>query len=404
MIWSRQTDGERRLEPDEEGVTLHPLARKTVAGTLACLALALGLAACGSSKSNTSSSAASTSSSNAAKVDKAAADTAIQPYIGHPSAFPVTENLKKVPKGATIAFSDCGTPICGLFWQILQPAAKTMGVKLKRYKTGSAASTVSSSFDTMLADKPGAVIVAGTPIDLWKNKLKGFQAAHIPVVTTGILGTQPYGIKAAQAAEDSSNRGGKLMADYVAANFGAGSKVAFYDTPELTFTTLTGQAFKTELQKVCSSCSTRIVHIPITTFGNTAPNQLVSDIQAHPDTTVMVFGTDEVEAGFPAARQTAGITKVKTLGNTPNPQGLEYVKEGKTNAVLGVDLPVLTWVLLDQAARQMAGQSLSGDEAKGLPVLQFLTQKDMKFDPSKGWTGYPDFAQRFAKLWGVGGG
>jgi hypothetical protein len=26
----------------------------------------------------------------------------------------------------------------------------------------------------------------------------------------------------------------------------------------------------------------------------------------------------------------------------------------------------------------------------------------MKFDPSKGWTGYPDFAQRFAKLWGVG--
>jgi ribose transport system substrate-binding protein len=117
----------------------------------------------------------------------------------------------------------------------------------------------------------------------------------------------------------------------------------------------------------------------------------------------MVFGTDEIQAGFPAARQAAGLTKVKTLGNTPNPQGLQYVKEGKTDAVLGVDLPVLTWVLLDQAARQMAGQALSGDEAKGLPVLQFLKQQDIKFDPSKGWTGYPDFAQRFAKLWGVSG-
>jgi ribose transport system substrate-binding protein len=384
-------------------VTLHQLGRRTVL-LFACLALAVGLAACGSSnKSSSSTSSSSNATQTTAKVDKAAAQGAIQPYIGQPSAFPVTEALKKVPKGATIAFSDCGTPICGLFWQILQPAAKTMGVTMKHYKAGAAANTVSSTFDSILADKPGALIVAGTPIELWQNKLKGFQDAKIPVVTTGILGTKPHGIQAAQAAEDSSERGGKLLADYVAANFGAGSKAAFYDVPELTFTGLTGQAFQNELKKVCSSCSARMVHIPIATLGNTAPNRLVSDLQAHPDTTVMVFGTDEIQAGFPAARQAAGLTKVKTLGNTPNPQGLQYVKEGKTDAVLGVDLPVLTWVLLDQAARQMAGQALSGDEAKGLPVLQFLTQQDIKFDPSKGWTGYPDFAQRFAKLWGVSG-
>jgi ribose transport system substrate-binding protein len=369
------------------------------------LALAIGLAACGSSNnSSTGTSAASTGSSTAAKVDKAAAAAAIAPYIGKPSAFPVTEQLKKVPKGATIAFSDCGTPICGLFWQILQPAAQTMGVKMKRYKAGAAASTVSSTMDSIIADKPGAVIIAGTPIQLWQNKLKAFQNAKIPVVTTGILGTKGTGIQAAQAAEDSSNLGGKLLADYAAANYGPNQKVAFYDTPELTFTGLTGTAFQNELKKVCPSCSVRTVHVPIATFGNKAPSQLVSDIQAHPDTSLMVFGTDEVQAGFPAARQAAGISsKVKTLGNTPNPQGLEYVKEGKTNAVLGVDLPVLTWVLLDQAARQMAGQQLSGDEAKGLPVLQFLKKADIKFDPSKGWTGYPDFAQRFAKLWGVSG-
>jgi ribose transport system substrate-binding protein len=383
-------------------VTLHQLARRTVLVFIACLALAFGLAACGSDDNNDNSSggAATTASSSAPKVDKAAAEAAIKPYIGQPSAFPVTEQLKKVPKGSTIAFSDCGTPICGLFWQILQPAAKTMGVTMKRYKAGAAANTVNSTFDSILADKPGAVIVAGTPIELWKNKLKGFQAAKIPVVTTGILGTKGTGIQAAQAAEDSSNVGGKLLADYVAAKFGPNSKVAIYDIPELTFTGLTATAFQDELKKVCSSCSTRIVHVPIATLGNTAPNRLVSDIQAHPDTNVMVFTTDEIEAGFPAARQAAGI-KVKTLGNTPNPQGLQYVKEGKTDAVLGVDLPVLTWVLLDQAARQMAGQALTGDEAKGLPVLQFLTKEDIKFDPSKGWTGYPDFAQRFAKLWGV---
>jgi ribose transport system substrate-binding protein len=51
----------------------------------------------------------------------------------------------------------------------------------------------------------------------------------------------------------------------------------------------------------------------------------------------------------------------------------------------------------------MVGQELTGDEAKGISPLQFLKQEDITFDPSKGWTGYPDFAQRFAKLWGVGG-
>ena len=383
---------------------MHPLARRTVLAFIACLALALGLAACGSGDDSTSGSggAATAASGSAQKVDTAAAEAAIKPYIGRPSAFPVTEKLKEVKKGATIAFMDCGTPICGLFWQILQPAAKTMGVKLQRFKAGSAANTVTQAYDSAVAAKPDAVIATATDVELWKNQLKKFQDAGIPVVTTGILGTQQYGIKAAQAAEDSSELGGKLLADYVAANFGADSKVGFYDIPELSFTRLTAEAFVNELKKVCSGCSTRVVHIPIATLGNTAPNRLVSDIQAHPDTNVMVFATDEIEAGFPAARQAAGL-KVKTLGNTPSPTGLEYVKEGKTDAVLAVDLPVLTWVLLDQAARQMAGQDLSGDEAKGLPVLQFLTQKDITFDPSKGWTGYPDFPQRFAKLWGVGG-
>lgn len=383
---------------------MHPVARRTVLVLIACLALTLGLAACGSDDDSSNGSgggAATTASDGAAKVDTAAAQAAIKPYIGQPSAFPVTEDLKEVKKGATVAFMDCGTPICGLFWEILQPAAKTMGVKLQRFKAGSAANTVTQAYNSAVEAKPDAVIATATDVELWKNQLKQFQDAGIPVVTTGILGTQQYGIKAAQAAEDSSELGGKLLADYVAANFGADSKVAMYDIPELSFTRLTAEAFVNELKKVCSSCSARVVHIPIATLGNTAPSRLVSDIQAHADTNVMVFATDEIEAGFPAARQAAGI-KVKTLGNTPNPTGLQYVKEGKTDAVLAVDLPVLTWVLLDQAARQMVGQDLTGDEAKGLPVLQFLTQKDITFDPSKGWTGYPDFPQRFSKLWGLG--
>jgi ribose transport system substrate-binding protein len=382
---------------------LHQPARRIVLAFIACVALAVGLAACGSSGSNdnTSSSGASTVSGSAQNANTAAAAEAIKPYVGQPGPFPVTDPLKSVKKGATVAFMDCGTPICGLFWQLLQPAAKTMGVKLTRYKAGSAANTVTQAYDSVVAAKPDAVIAAAIDIQLWKNQLKQLQDANIPVVTTGILGTQQYGIKAAQAAETASQLEGKLMADYTATNFANAKKIALYDVPELSFTRVVTQSYQDELKKVCSDCSVRVIHIPVATMGNSAPNRIVSDLQTNSGTDLAVFAIDEIEAGLPAALQTAGI-KIQTLGNSPSPTELEYLKEGKETAALAVDLPVLGWTLLDQAARQMVGQELTGDEAKGISPFQFLTQKDIVFDPSKGWTGYPDFAQRFAKLWGVG--
>jgi len=49
----------------------------------------------------------------------------------------------------------------------------------------------------------------------------------------------------------------------------------------------------------------------------------------------------------------------------------------------------------------MAGQALTDDQKHGVSVQQFLTAGDITFDPSRGWTGYPDFAERYAQIWGV---
>ena len=383
---------------------------KAVLAALVALVLALGLAACGGSDSSTSSGATESTEASgggggeeaSGGTDTAAAKEAIAPYIGQPSPFPVTDKLAKLPKGANIAYMDCGTPICALFWQLLAPAGQTMGVNISRVKAGSAANTVSSAFDTVVSQKPDAVIVTAISVELWKNQLKELQEAEIPVVTTGITGTEPYEIEAPQAAEPASELEGGLLANYVAAEMSPEANVVMYDVPELPFTAVVAEAFSSELESVCPGCSTRTVHVPVATIGNTAPNQIVSDLQANPDTTVAVFATDETSTGLPAALKAAGI-EVEILGNSPGPTNLQYLKEGKETAALGVDLPVLIWTTLDQAAREMAGQELTGPESEGIGDVQFLTQKDIVFDPAKGWTGYPDFAERFAKLWGVGG-
>jgi ribose transport system substrate-binding protein len=361
------------------------------------LALVAAALAVGGATSSTSSAG----SPPPKKVDVAAARAVIQPYIGHPNGFPVTQPLAKVPTGATIAYMDCGTPICALFWNFLQPAAKTMGVQLTRYNAGSSATTVATAYDSVVAAKPAAVISVAIDVELWKNQLKELQAMNIPVVSSGVLGTAKYGIKDAQIGEAWDQLVGKLMANYVVAKFGVHSNVAFYDVPEISFTGLLGTVFKSTLKKICWSCSVRTVHIPVATTGTTAPNLIVSDLQAHPHTTAIAFAADQTELGLPSALKLAGI-HVKTIGSGPTPSNVQYVADGGETAVLAADLPVLAWTLLDQAARQMAGQPLSGLEAKGITTVQFLTQRDITFDPSQGWPGYTNFAQRFAKLWGVG--
>lgn len=393
--------------------------RRSAIVALFVFVLALGLTACGGGSSSSSSSTTESETAeeptggeteNAAEEETeaggggaAAAKEVIAEYVGQPSAFPVTEKLKAVPSGEEVDYVDCGTPICALFWELLQPAAQTMGVKLERVKAGSAANTVTSAFDTVIAKEPAAVIVGSVTMQLWSKQLKELQEKEIPVITTGISDAEEFGIEAPQASNANSELDGKLLAAYIVAEMaGEEANVVFYETPELSFTTIMQEAFTGELEALCSGCSVRTGKVGVEELGNTAPQTVVSDLQANPETDVAVFGTAEIEAGLPTAIKSAGI-EVETLGSSPGPTELQYLKEGKVTAMLGFDLPVLTWGLLDQAAREIAGQELTGPQAEGIGVAQFLTKEDVQYDVSKGWTGYPEFAEMFAELWGVKG-
>lgn len=387
--------------------------RRCVFAGLLVLMLSLVVTACGSSSDSSSSestTAAETDSNEAGNggeggaPDMAAVKQELAPYIGQPSPFPVTEKLKEIPKGATVDYVDCGSPICALYYELMTPAAAELEIKLNRIKAGTAANTVAAAFDTVLAQKPDAVIVGSIELPLWAQPLKELQEAEIPVVTSGITNIEEAGVVSPQLSNHASEVAGKLLADYAVTEMGGGDKTdaVFYETPELSFTTVAAEAFNQQFEAICPGCPVRTAKIGVEEFGSTAPNTVVSDLQAHPDTTLAVFGAASGIEGLPAAMQAAGI-EIETLGYAPAPAELQYLKEGKQTAALGYDTPVAALNLIDMAVRQIVGQKLAGPQAEGLPVNQFLVQSDITFDPSHGWTGYPDFEERFAKLWGVTG-
>jgi len=331
-----------------------------------------------------------------ADTDKAKA--VVESYSGHPSPFSITEPLLKKPTGKKIAIIDCGSPICGIFADVAEAPAKELGMIPTRIKSGTTADGVATAFDTVLDGHFDGVFVPALAPSLWDRYLDKLNAEHIPVVASGIIGLDPAKVPVAIAAEPSASLEAVIMADWVIARDGAKANTVFYTTPELSFNGLIASGFVDEMKARCKTCETRIVEIPIATFGNKAPSIVVDDLQAHPKTTSAVFAVGEQAIGLASALKTADI-KIPIFLNAPDPSTLVQIQDGTYEAGLGADLAMMSWTAVDSLARLTTGQAPSEGARKDELVFEVLHARDLKGDLSRGWSGYPDFPQRFKALW-----
>lgn len=372
--------------------------RRTAMAT-AVVAAALVMSACGSSGGGgSSSSPATTGSASTAGFDAAAAETITKPYTGQPSAFPITTDLVKNPKGKRIAYLDCGTPICGLFSQLAAPAFKELGMEFTTIKAGFQPDVVQQAFDAVIAGKYDGIFVPAIPPQLWQRGLEQAKAAGIPIVTSGVVGADPTWVKVQQAGENSASIAGKVMAAWALEQKQAETDAVLYTTPELPFQAVISKSFTETYKQLCPGCKLRETKVSAATFGTKSAQVIIDDLQANPTTNVAVLGIGEQGAGLPAALKTAGIT-LPFMVNSPDPAILEGIKKGDFTAGLGLDLPVISWTVADSLARQTMGDEPAPGAVEDIPPQQILVAADLQYDVSKGWTGYPDFAARFTKLW-----
>jgi ribose transport system substrate-binding protein len=349
---------------------------------------------CGSSGSTSTSNATSGGDANVA-----AAKAAVARYSSKPTAFPVDEPLERKPTGKTFGFLQCNTVACALYSQLLAPTQQLLGYKLKVVKAGASAQELQGAMSAIIDGKPDGVLLPASDPDQYINQVKELQAKKIPVAASGVLDPQKYGFGVDFLGNAPDALVGRLLADWAVAHAGGTGDFVFYNVPELSFSALIEKAYNDELQRVCPSCTSRSVDIPVAAIGNTAPNLISSDLQAHPSTTTAVFASAESATGLPAALKAAGIDDVAIVGFGPTPAILQYIAQGQWDAAIGVDIPTMVWSQLDALARLSTGQEPTAGEKKGLPPIQFVTKANVPADPSKGFVAYPDFAQRFAKIW-----
>lgn len=367
-----------------------------------CAVMALAVAACSPGSSPGTPLGSTSNVTEGANV--AAAKAAIAPITGKPSPFPVREPLReRLPAGKKFAYLQCGTPVCGLVAKNFEAAVKAIGGIFTAVNAGATAATSQAAASSVLALKPDVVYLTVDPA-LYGDSLKQLAAAGIKVITISIVkDVSPFGVTFNFVGEAENQDEGRLLADWVIAKKGANSNVVFYSLPAFEFSKTIQQGFEEEMKKNCSSCNVRTVPIDAATLGTTAPRTVVTDLQAHPDTKVAVFITLQIAQGLPAAISAAGLSGITTVGRGPTPATLKDIKDGGITAALAIDSTLSSWVLVDLAARLLQGDQPTAGEKAGALDEQFLEQQDINFDPSNGWTGYPDYQQRFAALWHTAG-
>jgi ribose transport system substrate-binding protein len=391
---------------------LHQLARTR--GVIAVLAAAaIAVTSCSSSggtgasstggnstaAGNSTPAGSTQSASSGGTSNESAAAAAIAPYVGHPSAFPATEKLASLPKpGSKFVFLQCSAPVCAIFAQLMKAPAKQLGVDLQLINSGSSATSSQQAAATALSEKPAAVMIGASSPQLYGDYLHKLIAAGSVVAGGGTVGGEPYGVQAAVGGEHDSDMAGQLMADWVTVHKGPDANVVFFGTPELTFSSGMQAGFTKELSARCPGCKADYQKLSITTYGTTAPSQVVSYLQSHPSVNTVVFASMEGATGLAAALRNAHMSPT-TLGFAPTASNLQDIKDGGLTAGLALDFNVQVWLQLNLAARLIAHQDTP---VSNLEVdMQFLTKSDLAGkDVSQGWTGYPDVAQRMAALWG----
>lgn len=327
-----------------------------------------------------------------------AASKQVEQYSAAPTDFPATTPLAStLPSGTTFALLQCATPVCALMGQILQGAADSLGVELQPVNGGVSASSMQAAMSSIIELRPSAVLVPPVEPAAIRGQLDELDSMSTPIVSAGMVGVGDYPFDANLLGDENHALVGQLLADWAMAEEGENSKFVFYNNPELSFSALIRTGFEQEVESLCGSCSVRVTDVSIADVGTKAPGLVVSDLQRNPDTDVAVFATSETSTGLPAALKVAGID-IKTVGYGPSPGGLQDIKSGGITAGLAIDFGLAWWTQMDIAARLVAGEEIPTGEGE-IGAMRFLEADDIDFDPTGGWTAFPDFAERFTKLW-----
>lgn len=373
---------------------------RTLTGVAAAATAALLLAGCSSADE-----AGSEASPSAATVaDLEGANAYLADYLGGgEKELLITDPLEDgVPTGARLVYLDAGAPIYATMFEMLEEAADAAGVVIERVNVGADAQSINAAMNSVVESKPDAVINVGNDPTFFQSQIEELRAAGIPVVNSSVMNGEEFGFDQVFSDADFTVESGRALASVaISRTNGEATDFVFYKIPELSFYTYMLQGVEEQFAELCPDCTLRVVDIPLAEVGTTAPDRIVNDLQANPQTEYFMLD-DGLQVGLPQRLSVAGIETVG-VGLAPTDANLQQLLDGTQDASFATDLYLTMWTLVDQALREINGQSYEFPEPKTVAsTLQaVLTSDDFTEADLAGYVAIPDYQDQFRELWGT---
>jgi ribose transport system substrate-binding protein len=378
------------------------------------LAIALALAACGSSSSSSSSSSSGSSGSSGSTATNAsssgsggvtAAQAQLQKYESPPTQITIQTPLKSAPpKGKKLVMLATNDPNNVKLQQSLKSLASLVGWSYDQVSYDPAnPATFGAAVDTAITKKADYIAEAGIPLTSSViNKVK--QAGAKWVLTSVYPATVADPVIVDANGYDSDHRQGTVLADFFIADSNGKGNVLVEHIPAYPILGGFTDGFQAEVHSKCPDCKVKIINITIPDLAaGKVPSIMVSALRTNPDANYMAFDVGPFATGINSALSAAGFSgKVKIIGEAPDEGAIAALKSGTQTAWTGFSPIYSTYVMMDAMLRDAEGTPIDAKQSSIQPT-QILTHDNITstVGSSSEWNEPKDGLDQFKKLWQV---
>lgn len=313
-----------------------------------------------------------------------------------PTSIGIETPLKRRPTGKLLIQMRCAAPICVQATPVYKAAATALGMKFEAIDTGATPTSIGSAFDQAVAAHPAGLISGAIPPQLFQKQLKKLVAEGTKVALYATAPPNPPGVAAFAYPPREFAKLGREIADFITVDAKAKPvKILYVEAPEFTALKVSVQSFMSRLKVECPACSADTINVQSAEIGKGIPGQIVSYLQAHPDTEYVVSQFGDLEVGVPQALKAAGITGKKLITSQGSPVNMQYVKNGEEYADIINYLDVTYWQTVDMVARALDGQKVIVPPAPS----RWITKRNLDFNPKQSPPFGSNYRAEFKKLW-----
>ena len=323
-------------------------------------------------------------------------------------AIPVGQSLRGKKVQLVAAVDNQFSETAG---KAMQAAGKTAGVSVSTNYTGGSLTQIQSGIQSAITKHVSVLVILSVPPEAIAQPIKNAIAHGIPVIMMGdhdpgqLNATEKsLGIKADITGCYSC--AGRSEADFLVSESKGNAHALFINSPDIGDATLEMNGFKSQMTKLCPSCSVQTVAIPVANWTTQITSSVASALAAHPDINyiVPVFDTMEVFV-TPAIKAANAINRVKLASFNASEAQMKEMQAGTKpiwTADGGFNLTWWGWAAMDDVFRVMLNKPALPSEAVPQRFFTHASAKTYNFSGSQDpWYGNPQYVSGFKKLWGI---